>query len=471
MGNVLKRLSFLKKKPSFITPIIKRFNSIPKKEVNSQEVDIFQGITDGVNKTSYELDILSGEKPSVLNRPVSEERKKIPLSKLEEAYIRDAHLFNGINLYTKLIMGAGYKIRCDNEKILSFIGLWQREVNLKGILDELVTHMLVFGNAYLEIVYDSSKSKIVGILPLNPKRIDYLKSLEGSIQFNPDTLKPLGYTQKIPFGLKKGGDKYLPPKEISLGDDEVYFPDDHIAHFKLFTIGEGFYGIGLIEPVYQLSLIKFNVEDGFGEAAHRTGMPLVTAQLGDETHQPTAQMVNDTVDQILKMKANSVGGFPYYVDLKILESQRGLESLSDALKYFVGSQAASLGIPLSLLTGSGEKTNRSVLLIQYQLLERTMRFIQNRINEGFNKIFNIFAELNNWDLSETPITIDWNEVSITDMNEKAKRLRMYVDAGVLTPDEEIEELIRNIEDLPLKTDGNKNNKKPKESEKPVTIDK
>ena len=465
MGSFLSKLNFFNKESSFITPIVKKYFKSAEKKENSQEVSLYPNIIQGVNKETFELDIMGDEKPKILSVRTTPKEKRVPLDKLESAYRRDAHLFNGVNLYTKMIMGAGYTLRCDSPKIKTFIDIWDTEVGLKDIFDEIVTHMLVYGNAYVELVY-GSKGNIVGLLPMDPKRIDYLKSINGDILVDPNTGSPYGYIQKIPFGMTKKKESVKIPKGVSIGDDEIYLPTENVVHFKLYTVGEGYYGIGLIEPVYNLSIIKFNVEEGFGEAAHRTGMPLITAQIGDEQHEPTPKMVNDVVDQILQMKANSVGGYPYYVGLSILESQRGLESLSDALDYFVGAQAASLSVPLPLLTGSGAKTNRSVLLIQYQLLERSMALIQGRIGEGFKKVFNLMANLNHWDLTKTPIKIDWNEISITDMNEKARRLGIYAKNGIVTPDDKIEAEIRNIEDLPSKDTSEETTGKTKPKLKP-----
>lgn len=470
MGKILKKIPFLNKQKSFIQPIIEKLTS---KSENSElvkesyNVDFTKDIVNGVNKESYELDIMGDEQPRLLGyKSTPDLRGRIKPQKLEEAYMRDPHLFNGINLYTKLIMGAGYKLTCDNESVLSELETWARAVKLSSVLDEIVSHMLIYGNAYCEIAYNKD-GKVVGLVPLNPKMIDYAKDMQQNILLD-SRGKPYGYVQNIPFGAKKTGDRFPLPKGLSIGDDEIYFPSDHIAHFKLYTVGEGFYGIGLIEPVYNLSLIKFNVQEGFGEAAHRTGQPLIYAKVGDaENHEPTPQEMKDVSDRLLKLKANSVSAFPYYVDPEILESQRGLESLSDALDYFIESQAASLSIPIPLLTGSGADTNRAVLLIQYQLLERSMSLIQKRVSEGLEKPFNILSDLRGWNTKKSPIEIDWNEVSITDMNEKAKRMDKYVNSGLLTPDDEIEKLIRKIEDLPALSNDNKNiNRQPKK-EKPT----
>ena len=305
----------------------------------------------------------------------------------------------------------------------------------------------------LEKVY--SGNKLVGTDWIDPKSMDVKRNSMGKIIYAIDG-RPEAYVQYVKWNV----DTSKVPKERQIQQTPMFtfqsgrgilLKREEIVHFKLNTIGDSWWGIGLIEPIYNLVRVKQNAEAGYAEAIQRVAYPRIWVQVGDEQHPPTQEQIDDVESHLEQLESKHQFVSPYYYNPQILESKR-VERLADNLKYFSDQIVAGLGGPKPFITGLGTDTNKATLNDQKILFERQLKALQEQISQTIEKeVFSVIAK--KYRFHSVP-TLVWEEISTESLDSKADRLSKYVSAGLLIPDKEIRNIIRRSERLPDETGEN-----------------
>jgi len=361
---------------------------------------------------------------------------RVDPKELEVCYIFDAITFNSINKSTQAIMSAKYHLHAKDPVVFTYftnflnnIGKIGEDITFRELLYSTFQYQMIYGNAFIEIVWNKNMTKVTDLVVLDPKRIDYAKY--GNNQIALDIYgKPIGYTQKVPYGVDITGKGDVPPKDVVISSDQIYIDAKRICHFKLFTYGDRFYGLGLIEPAYLSIKSKMNIEKAHADKA--TIPNPVIDYVGDEFHEPTPDMIDNAVEKMSQFKSNRNFAFPRWHNLVSLDMKDD-SVYTDALKYLRENQSASLGVPLSLAAGIGEATNRSTLTNQQDFLEFTLNDIVEKTISTFRKfIFSVISETEGF--SEVP-TLYWENVATKSIGSKSLRLVEYVKSNILLPNE------------------------------------
>jgi hypothetical protein len=381
------------------------------------------------------------------------EVERVDPEELENAYLKDPITFNSINKATQAIMAAGYSFKCKDPAAKSYfdrfvenIGKIGEDITFDEFLYSVFQYQMIYGNAFAEIVWNKNMSKIVDLVILDPKRIDYAKDSQGRIVLD-NYGKTVGYTQIVPFGVEveNKGDK-IPAKYqdiVKLNNNQIFLSPKRICHFKLYTYGDRFYGIGLIEPAYKSIVRKMNIEVAQTNSIDARGTFPLIDYIGDSMHEPTAQMIDNALIKLKDFRHNRYFAFPYWHKVEPLEI-KGSDIVENTLRYLRENQSASLGIPLAFGIGSGEATNRATLTNQQQFMEFTLNDIVNKTISTIEKyIFSAICKTEG--LSEYP-KIVWGNIKAEEINDKSKRLVSYVEKGIL-PAEKVTPYAIGSEDL------------------------
>ena len=395
------------------------------------------------NKTFFEV-----ESPQAVK--TTPDIPRVSKAELEAAYLKEPTMFNIVNKTVQVIMSAGYSLDGDDESVEFFtdffasIGGRGGETDWVELLNSTFKHQLVYGEAWIELIGAKKDSdRIVDIDMIDPKKMDYAKDQEQKIVMDRNG-NPVGYVETLPPMYSIAGKNRNPPSPVFLDGHQIFFPKDRIVHHKLYTVGDRFYGSGLVEPVYFTILRKMNMEQALANAVNRDGFPRKRVIVGDMNHEPTDEQVRSAVNEIKDMDYMGIIGHPYWVNVTIDEAKRP-EKLQEHLDYYVDQIVSGSGVPKSLATGAGEDTNRATLNRQESLYKLALKDIVRRTLLKFQRgLIEPVAESNN----VNPVIIKWGEISIEELDGKSNRLAKYVSANVLTPDEELERHIRHVEDLP-----------------------
>lgn len=345
-------------------------------------------------------------------------------------------------------MAAGYTIEGKNAdyfiKFLSNIGSVGDDITWDEMLEAIYKYQMIYGWSFVEDVFNKKQDKIVDLTLIDPKRMDYAK--DGSDKIVLDKYgKSVGYTLKIPLDVEAVGDSI--PNEfrntISIGTDKIFMLPKRVCQFKLYTYGDRFYPLGLIEPGYRSILRKMNIEEAQANSIYTRGTYPVIAYVGDQMHEPTPQDIDSVLKNLTKLKHDRYSAFQYWVRLDTLEAKQS-DIVQSTLDYLRLNETASLGMPTSFATGAGEATNRATLTNQQAVLEFTLNDIVNRTVATIKKyIFKRIAFYNG--LTSIP-DIKWGLIRADEPNDQAQRIVQYVKNGILNP-QEIAKFVKKTEGI------------------------
>ncbi len=407
---------------------------------------ISQALSGGKKKTATFANQIDSEPTTEKSTP---DMKRVDKKELEAAYRKQGLAFNSVNKITQMIMSGAYSINGAHSQFyndfLNSIGEVGTNEHWDEVQEQIFRYQCIYGDAFVEIVLNKARDKVTDLVLLDPKKIDYATTSSNDIALDKYG-NPYGYVQKLPSGMMRDiENKYEPPEEVTLSGSEIYIPRENIAHYKLYTVGEGFYGIGLIEPVFTDAENLHGLKEDYGDKAHSTLFPLRYAKVGDERHEPSPEEIKQILERLKEAKDSTVMSIPNHVDLGLLEPSQPGELIS-FLDYFGDNQTAGMGIPKAFASGSGEEVNRATLDKFNQLFELTLRDIVKRTNRTTEKaIFGRIAELEGFD--EYP-TIEWGDIGVEESVNKADRLIRYVKSGILEPDDErVQKVVKDIDDI------------------------
>ena len=414
-------------------------------------------------RTIEEVYLSSNSQPKILSgmgsngipksQKTTPQIQRVPASELELTYLHNPLIFNGINKIVQTIMSAEHEIVAKDPKVKAYflnffnnLGSSGSNTTWEELLSTIYKYQLIYGKSWVENVYNKRGNTIVDWDTIDPKKMDYLETSNEQIALSAYG-NPLGYVEKLPYGVEPRKNQELPMELQNNGcamtPGSIYLAPKRIAMLKLFVIGDGFYPIGLIEPIYKTSLRKLNIEEALANAIWRHGFPTFLAKIGDPNHEPTPQQVQNTLDKLKDSSFKQELAVPYFTDLSIIESKKS-ERLREHLEYFQDQEIAGLGIPKPFCTGGGEATNRATLGNQQGMFQLTLRDIIDKTVDSIRKyMFKPICDLEGF--KEVP-TLKWDVIGANELNDKAKRLISYVKAGVLDS-AELTKFIQKVEKL------------------------
>lgn len=398
------------------------------------------------NLLGIEKTVLLKENPNAKEVPMQVGIKATPTvirvdpQELENCYLFDPIAFSAINKITQTIMAVDWKLICKDLDTLDYfnnfidnVGKVGEDVTFNEILEAIFKNQLIYGNAYVETVFNKKGTEIVDLFLLDPKRMDYAQDASGNILMDKYG-KPIGYTLKLPYNTSSEGrgDPIPEGSSINLIENQIFLISERICHFKLYTYGDRFYGLGIIEPAYKTILRKQNIEVAQTNSIDQRGCAPIIDYVGDEFHEPTPQMLEDAAEKLAKFKNNKYFVFPKWHKIETVEIKQS-DIVQDTLHYLRENESASLGLPMTFILGSGERSNKYTISSLQRFTENTLNDIVKRTLSTFRKyIFKRMCDLK--DFNEIP-EISWEDVAVEEPNDKAKRIVEYVQSGIITPKE------------------------------------
>jgi len=94
---------------------------------------------------------------------------RISPDELERAYRVDELVFGIINKYITVMVGSGFIIRSDNEKLKKDLEEWCKNSLVNQLLRDIIRDLFVFGYSFTEKVYNKGGDKIVRLASIDVK--------------------------------------------------------------------------------------------------------------------------------------------------------------------------------------------------------------------------------------------------------------------------------------------------------------
>ena len=338
---------------------------------------------------SFEESKIKADPKAVATSPY-EERERIPKVELERSYKTDAFIFNAVNVAVQLIMSADHPIEAKDKKVRDFFNNFVENISKVGAnmtwwewLNRVFQDSYIYGAPWSELVWNQTDSNIVDLKILNPREMDFARDSKNQIMLDGNE-KPVGYTQKLPYGYETKDKGDSAPEEVQLANNQIFLLPKRIAHMPLYTIGSGFIGMGRVEPAYKATVWKLNLLKAGANSSSKRGFSPIIAKVGNENIHPTPQMIQNVLDNVKKLDYSKYMALPWYVELTTLDI-KSIETYEGFLKYLTAMQSAALGVPIPFVTGLGEETNRATLATQLKVFEVILNSIAKMVSKSIEK--------------------------------------------------------------------------------------
>lgn len=395
--------------------------------------------------------------------------QRVEPEELELMYLHNQAVFGYINRIVEVCMACPFSFKSNNPKVAEFYNKFfdnaGRSSGINGYIlrETWLLHACIFGRAFVEKIPGArTPNRIVDLGFLNPRKVDYARDTEQKIVFDKQTGKPVGYFQKtnnpLPMDVsQKEANKKLPDGVVRPpANGSVFIPHDKISDLQLFVQTDPYRPLGVIEPVYKMSLKKMNVEDAMANAIYRLGFPILAAKIGDMNHEPNPNIIKGMQEKLKDLKNSNEIAFPYYVDVMPIET-RSVDRTLPNLEYFNKQEIRGIGVPAQIAEGeAGGGGGRAIRTYSFYFTIMLQRIV-NRLKAAI--IREIIIPLNKQEgFTEIPV-IEWEISTPEEEDITLNRVSDLFRDGVLGRKQAVALLPKKyrdaIKDIPYESDEEK----------------
>lgn len=328
-------------------------------------------------------------------------------------YRRDTISKRAVDVLAALSVARGFKIIPPNPKAASVIKKFLWKFHRTDPINALMVYLRNIsedagwaGDGMWEREYSKEwtefdnpmeveDNEIVGLKKTHPLTMDFKRAVNGEILLDVDgDFGPknefLAYTQTL--------EKYMKKKDID---------KRRIMHLRFNTIGDELQGISDLEAIYKTRHRGMSIEDGIAQGAFRHGVPFLDITVGDAEHLPDKEMMDNAREEVKGSSYMSEYVHPPWFKTNMFE-QFSLAKSEGMMAPFITLAAAGVGIPESVLLGSGEGVNKATIKELIGLLPDLVIKPRQRVLKLFleDQLFAPLMAMNK--IEEIPY-LQWNE--------------------------------------------------------------
>jgi len=254
---------------------------------------------------------------------------RVSKQKLEYYYLRNPLVFAGINLNAHSYINRGFYI----DPLDSREGKLCHEAldmpSFKPALLSAITQTLIYGDGYIEVIWNSAGKRINGYDIFDPKTMKVKWDKFGNITHYVQTVK--GMPQKYPL-------------------DKVMFT-------RFWRLGDQIRGVGLVEPLRDILDIEMDMMLSIRDAVKRFSLPFFHVIKQGADDKEIRKMKEDFKDIT---RQNFFGTSERY-ELKIHGLYKKFPNLKPQFDLIINKVCSGLRIPKSILLEEGGAINRATL--------------------------------------------------------------------------------------------------------------
>jgi len=340
----------------------------------------------------------------------------------ERLYRIDPLIFSGVNRLTRMVTSPKIIVIGGTDEDRAKLEKFVHDIKLKRIIREGIRDVFIYGYGIIEIVEDN-KGNITKLRVLNPIDVDFQREED-------DTLKRDSNDEITGFSV-----------DIDGTSEDI--PRTRIVHIKFFGIGEESLGITPLEPAFKSAWIRLNLEEAMGEAIFRHGYPIYYFKIGSEDKQATPDLIKEARNILKDFNSVTELILPHWIEPGALGEKSQISDISDSLRYFAGELAHGMNIPLGYLMSS-----ERVRISEEEALDfaRTIQNYQEILLDILEEqLLSRWAPYNK--MVEKPV-MTFESVAPAEKMNRARRISMLTQRGVLKRDDKMENQIRKEEGLP-----------------------
>jgi|GEM_PF-3595646 len=279
----------------------------------------------------------------------------------ESYYKKIPYIASFVNTTVEHAIGVGFKVKADTvdaeQKIMEFFD----ETNFFSKLINIGKQMLIYGNAYLEVIRND-RGEIVNCKILNPKTIEVERDEKGRV---------IGYYQHL---------SKFPELNFDTKTREVFFEPDEIVHFKWNVIADAPYGTSIVEPLRAVIANMLELEEYYVKIVGTYASPTVVWKFGNDNYPIKEDDIDDFMSNWENRNYNTDIGVPHYVEPMVIGAKGSIIDPSQLFKHLQDQIVVGAGTPNAVL-GLAENATEATANVQLTAFDRRIATLQKIIAE------------------------------------------------------------------------------------------
>ena len=314
----------------------------------------------------------------------------------EALYKTEALVFRGINITAHHVMQPGFSIEGGDTKSGELLTDWSDFIGLDHLLHETVKSLLIWGNAYFEVIKDhDNEFGVVDLKQIPPSTMYVYRTETGEV---------IGYIQ-VPKTRRffNGRGNFLQtkqrlklPRVKDLADlktekkrgwkgqvKEAYpgavpFDAEEIIHIKDNAMPGAEYGLSVIEPMMASLTIYQGMRLDIGVISRRYAAPKILWLIGDENTPASDDMMDSFFEYLSVSNIGDDIVMPSWISFNVLGAGEVAMKMESYLQMLRDDVFAGLSVPEVLMGGNIKGTLASAT-IQLESFSRRIVVIQRML--------------------------------------------------------------------------------------------
>ena len=333
---------------------------------------------------------------------------------LYEMYSSCPPLFRAINIRATLA-SRFLKLNSSNpdklKRILSYLSPTASMSIIENIVFKASIDSDIFGLGAVELYLNENMRPELS--SIHAKSIDFKRDSSNKILFKPGTQIPQAIIQTTDFETT-----------------EIDYNDVSLLRYN--ALGDELYGISLVKLCYSSAEYYTASLKGFGKAMNKLGFPIYDFSIGNETHEPTPEIVDYVKNKVKNFADKKEFIHEYFIKTDVTESKT-ISQASDFDKTFIRAIAIASGIPEFLLTGNTNDLSLASSKIMSEILPSILLpSLQNPIEIFVEDIFKKLASIMNIDAT---IDVSFKPIFTIDQLSDARRAEILSKLDICSKEE------------------------------------
>lgn len=292
---------------------------------------------------------------------------------------------------------------------------WSDEVNLTQFFHRVTKSMLLYGNAYVEVIKKGADIEEIKIL--DPVYIDVYRKVTGEV---------IGYSQIM-------GDTKLVLWGTT-GDPRIndqfktrISKFDSIVHFRHNVLGSEKYGLSILSSLVDSINIKLDMENNLRKVLFKYVAPLIWAKVGNDSFPANDAIVAEISNTLRDLQAESEVTTSHLVDLSVLDFNAKGMDIKTPIDH-VESQIITGGQVPPILLGRSTGVDKASAEVQLRSFGRHIKAIQRELKNEFEDEIIMKQGMGN-----EKDKLIWTQAEEREREIEVDMYRGLVTDGILTP--------------------------------------
>jgi len=316
------------------------------------------------------------------------ERREENIEIYEKAVFAEPMVWRSVLLIAKWAVAWGYNFGFINKfskkkrgtkdnETLEFYSNWAEYTYLSWNMFRIVVSMVIYGDAFVEKIYDDKGSKLKGEKGWGVRHLKMLHTQTIGVERD-EYGRVKMYWQKPPtyFGrdiskIKKFGGIPLDPSTI--------------IHFKWNDFRNKTYGISDLKSLVDTISMKVGIREDAAIMVQQRSNPIVVWLVGDIENPPPAGFLSAAANY-LAGNADGDNDFvlPGFMKPEVVGTGQQMPDLTTYIRLYSSEIVKGIGVP-EVLLGEGQETTEATARIQIESFVGDIKFLQNYIGDKMRR--------------------------------------------------------------------------------------